>query len=88
MKIDPKIHTGPIQRPPSTPADLRRITDKRDSLDTSRADGLRQELELTPEIRPEAVENARNKIGDMNYPSPDVTAKIAERIAGHLAEED
>ncbi len=87
MQISPNSNSGPVNRTywkafPSAPGGH--------GVDTAQFDGaaaLNRALADTPELRPEAVERARELIGDVTYPPPETIKRIASLLALNVQDE-
>lgn len=85
MNIDPLNNSGYIapshvnargqqgQPAPTSPDDF-------DRLSAQLSSKVRASLEEMPEIRPEVVERGRKLLADPNYPTAEITRKIAALI--------
>ncbi|CAM2821052.1 hypothetical protein [Rariglobus hedericola] len=66
--------TPATSRPAAKPAPA---IQENDTLDTSASTSLREALAALPEVRPEAVENAKSLLADPNYPPRAIIEDIA-----------
>ena len=53
---------------------------REDSISIERSMRIESAMDQIPEIRPEVVERGRQLLADPNYPSPEITRKIASLI--------
>ena len=53
---------------------------RRDSISVERSIRIGSAMDKIPEIRPEVVERGRQLLADPNYPSPEISQKIASLI--------
>ncbi len=66
------IEARPVRRVNSTPAD---------SGDFAEADALSQALKATPDVRPEAVEQARSLVSVPHYPPEEMIRRLSQLFA-------
>lgn len=85
MNIDPLNSSGgPINgangsthRAAETPIQFQA---REDSISIERSMRIESAMDRIPEVRPEVVERGRQLLADPNYPSPEITGKIASLI--------
>jgi hypothetical protein len=87
MEINSNINAGGVQGPtsPQRPASPAKPAGDGVSLDTLAA--LESALKSLPDSRPEAVERAKEKAIDPNYPPPVLVHKLARLFAIQLQSE-
>lgn len=84
MDIKPNNHIDPASRIAATPVRSRPAGGRTDSATFDRAQALEQALQLTPAVRPENVDRARQLLSDVKYPPDETIRKIATLLAMNL----
>lgn len=80
MEIEPSSSRIPVRSVEARP--IRRVQSAPgDAGDFAEANALRQALESTPDVRPEAVEQARALVVTPNYPPEEMVRKLSQLFA-------
>ena len=83
MEINFNLNAGAVGRtPPNTP--VRAAASATESASFSGADALDGALQRAPDVRADVVAQARQYIGDVNYPPRETIRKIAHLLAIRL----
>lgn len=80
LEIEAFSHHVPIRGSEVRPV-RRAAPERTDAGEFGQAEALRQALERTPDIRPEAVERGRALVETRNYPPPEALDRLARLLA-------
>lgn len=86
MEIKPNSNVDAVARAPVSPAKPRTAPAGADTAAFAGVEALEQALRATPDVRPEKVDQARQFIGDVNYPPTETIKRISALLALNLDE--
>lgn len=81
MEVNANINTDSVHPPRVQKQRPAPAASGMDGTSFIRAEGLNRQLAATPAARPEAVQRARELIGDVKYPPADAIRGIASLLA-------
>jgi hypothetical protein len=89
MEVNPNAGVSPLQRATSrAPVTPPAKPQAGDSTSFQGTDAVNGALQQTPDVRPEAVSQARALINDAQYPPLSTIRTISQLLAGNLNEDE